>query len=369
MPDSGSTSSIPPAAAAAGDPSGGTSDVGLASVSQSRWRRIASSSASALIVVIIIFVVLGATQNDRFLDQQTWINILRNAVFLIIVGAGSTFVLIGGGLDLSIGSVFAAGAVSAAWAADAGWAVPLAFGFGISTGVAVGLVNGTLVNFVSIPPIIVTLGTLFAVRSLVVTLSGGNPIGPLPDEFTAVGQGEFLGLPLLIIIAAVVAILMDILLERTNFGWTVRAVGGNRDGARRVGINVVKVSIATYVLGGALAAFAGVLMASRLSSGPPSLGGGFELEVIAAVVIGGTSISGSIGSIRGTVIGAVLLSILTTGLILLKVDSTLQNLFVGAVVILAAGLDQVRKKRMFRKSTLGPDDDDAPTTGEPDAHR
>jgi len=362
MPDSGTTSSSSPAATA-DNTNDDASDVNLASVTQSRWRRIASSSASALILVIVIFVLLGATQNERFLDQQTWINILRNAVFLIIVGAGSTFVMIGGGLDLSIGSVFAAGAVSAAWAADAGWAVPLVFAFGISTGVAVGLVNGALVNYVSIPPIIVTLGMLFAVRSLVVTLSGGNPIGPLPDEFTAVGQGELLGLPLLIIIAAVVAILMDILLERTNFGWTVRAVGGNRDGARRVGINVVRVSIATYVLGGALAAFAGVLMASRLSSGPPSLGGGFELEVIAAVVIGGTSISGSIGSIRGTVVGAILLSVLTTGLILLKVDSTLQNLFVGGVVIVAAGIDQIRKKRMFRQSVAGVAADDAPRTG------
>ncbi len=338
-------------------------DVDLASVTQSRWRRIASSSASALILVIIVFVLLGATQNEHFLDQQTWTNILRNAVFLVIVGAGSTIVMIGGGLDLSIGSVFAAGAVSAAWAAEAGWAVPVVFMFGISTGIAVGLLNGVLVNYASIPPIIVTLGTLFAVRSLVVTLSGGNPIGPLPDEFTAVGQGEFMGLPLLIIIAAIVAILMDILLERTNFGWTVRAVGGNREGARRVGINVVRVSLATYVLGGALAAFAGVLMASRLSSGPPSLGGGFELEVIAAVVIGGTSISGSIGSIRGTVIGAILLSVLTTGLILLRVDSTLQNLFVGGVVIVAAGIDQVRKKRMFRQSVAGVAADDSPRTG------
>ena len=122
-------------------------------------------------------------------------------------------------------------------------------------------------------------------------------------------------------------------------------------------------SITTYILGGALAAFAGVLMASRLSSGPPSLGGGFELEVIAAVVIGGTSISGSIGTIRGTVIGAILLSVLTTGLILLRVDSTLQNLFVGGVVIVAAGIDQVRKKRMFRQSVAGVAADDAPRNG------
>ena len=149
MPDSGTTSSSSPAA----DTNGGATDVNLASVEQSRWRRIASSSASALILVIVVFVLLGATQNDRFLDQQTWINILRNAVFLIIVGAGSTIVMIGGGLDLSIGSVFAAGAVSAAWAADAGWAVPLVFAFGISTGIAIGLLNGALVNYVSIPPI------------------------------------------------------------------------------------------------------------------------------------------------------------------------------------------------------------------------
>ena len=341
----------------------GDAEVDLASLSQSRRRRIAGSTAGGLILVIVLFVVLGATQNERFLDELTWTNILRNAVFLVIVGAGSTIVMVGGGLDLSIGSVFAAGAVGAAWAADAGWMVPAVFIFGISIGIAVGLLNGALVNYLDVSPIIVTLGTLFAVRSLVVTLSGGNPIGPLPDGFTDIGQGEVFGIPLLIIIAAIVAVLMDILLERTKMGWTIRAVGGNREGSRRFGIKVRRVSTATYMLGGGLAAFAGVLMASRLSSGSPSLGGGFELEVIAAVVIGGTSIGGSIGTIRGTVMGAILLSVLTTGLILLRVDSTLQNLFVGAVVILAAALDQVRKKRMFRQSLAGGADDDTPPSG------
>lgn len=348
------------------DAVGGATDVAevdLASVSQSPWRRILGSTASGLIVVIVLFVVLGATQNERFLDQQTWTNILRNAVFLIIVGTGSTVVMVGGGLDLSIGSVFAAGAVSAAWAADAGWIVPAVFLFGISVGIVVGLLNGALVNYLDISPIIVTLGTLFAVRSLVVALSGGNPIGPLPDAFTDIGQGEVFGIPLLIIIAAIVAILMDILLEKTKIGWTIRAVGGNREGSRRFGINVRRVSTATYMLGGGLAAFAGVLMASRLSSGSPSFGAGFELQVIAAVVIGGTSIGGSIGTIRGTVMGAILLSVLTTGLILLRVDPTLQNLFVGAVVILAAALDQVRKRRMFRQSVAGVAADDAPPPG------
>jgi len=333
----------------AGTPATG---VGLATTQVSVRRRLLSSPATALALVIVVFVVFGATQTDRFLDGATWINILRNAVFLVIVGVFTTLVLISGGLDLSVGSVFVAGAVGAAAAADAGLPVLLSIALGTATGIVVGLLNGVLINYAGIPSIIVTLGTYFSVRSIVVALTSGNSIGPLPDEFTAIGQGDVLGIPNLIFFAIGIAILGHVLLQYANLGWSIRAIGGNRDASGRFGIRVRAVSTLVYVLSGASAAFAGVLMASRLSSGPPSLGAGFELQVIAAAIIGGTSLSGSIGSIPGTVLGALLLSVLSTGLVLLRVDPSLQNFAIGAILILAAGVDQFRKGRMFRRAAL-----------------
>ena len=404
----------------AGTPATG---VGLATTQVSVRRRLLSSPATALALVIVVFVVFGATQTDRFLDGATWINILRNAVFLVIVGVFTTLVLISGGLDLSVGSVFVAGAVGAAAAADAGLPVLLSIALGTATGIVVGLLNGVLINYAGIPSIIVTLGTYFSVRSIVVALTSGNSIGPLPDEFTAIGQGDVLGIPnliffaigiavgllngilinyarissiivtlgtlfavrsivvaitqgnsigplpkeftaigqgelfgipYLIFYAIIIALLGHVLLQYANLGWSIRAIGGNSDASSRFGIPVRAISTLVYTLSGASAAFAGVLMASRLSSGPPSLGSGFELQVIAAAIIGGTSLSGSIGSIPGTVLGALLLSILSTGLVLLKVDPSLQNFAVGAILILAAGIDQFRKGRMFRRTTTAP---------------
>jgi len=328
--------------------------VGLATTQISLRRRVLASPATVLALVIVAFVVFGATQTDRFLDALTWINILRNAVFLVIVGVGTTLVLISGGLDLSIGSVFVAGAVSAAAAANAGFPVPVTVLLGTAVGIAVGLLNGILINYARISSIIVTLGTLFAVRSIVVAITQGNSIGPLPKEFTAIGQGELFGIPYLIFYAIIIALLGHVLLQYANLGWSIRAIGGNSDASSRFGIPVRAISTLVYTLSGASAAFAGVLMASRLSSGPPSLGSGFELQVIAAAIIGGTSLSGSIGSIPGTVLGALLLSILSTGLVLLKVDPSLQNFAVGAILILAAGIDQFRKGRMFRRTTTAP---------------
>ncbi len=313
-------------------------------------RRLLSSPEVAVAFIVLIFVAYGMTQSSQFVNPDTWINILRNAVFIAIVGCGTTYVLIAGGLDLSIGSVFMAGAVGAAAVAQAGHPPVMAIAAGVLIGIIVGLINGVLVNYAQISAIIVTLGTLFAVRALAVTATGGSPIGPLPDSFTVIGQGSLFGIPYLIYYAVAVIAVAHIVLQFTSFGWNVRALGGNALAARSMGINTRRLSTSVYIIGGALAGLAGVLMASRLGSGPPSLGGAFELQVIAAAIIGGTSIYGSIGSIPGTALGALLLSVLTTGLVILKVDPAMQNFAVGVVIILAAGLDRVRKTQMFKTS-------------------
>lgn len=325
-------------------------DVQLASTSQSMMVRFLLSPSLALGLVIAIFVLFGLTQSDQFANMQTWINILRNGSFIAITACFMTLVLVSGGLDLSVGSVLAAGAMTTGALTFNGYPIAIGLIAGVAVGAVVGLINGVIINYAGINAIIVTLGTLFAVRSLVVYVSGGNPIGPLPDSFVELVAGQLFGIPYIIYYAAAVAVLAYLILHTSTFGWAVRALGGNRDAARGVGIPARRVSTIVYVLCGASAALTGALLAGRLGASSPELGSGFELQVIAAAIIGGTSISGAIGTIPGTILGALLLSVLGTGLVLLKVDPTLQDFFIGVVLVAAAGLDQFRRRQMFKTS-------------------
>ena len=333
---------------------GGSDHVPDAAVERSSTRgaslilRIVMSPQFAIVVVIVAFVVFGATQSDQFLKTGTWVNILRNAVFIAIVASFTTFVFVSGGLDLSVGSLFLVGAMASAGLVYAGWPVAPAVVAGSGAGALAGLINGLLINYASIPAFITTLGMLYAARSLVVYLTGGQPIAPLPDAFSAIARTELLGIPLLLFYAAAVVIIAQVILQTTTFGGTVRAVGGNREAASNAGINVRAVSTVVYVLSGLSAAFAGVLMSARLGSGQPSVGVGFELQVISAVIIGGTSLFGGIGSVLGSLLGSLVLSILTTGLILLHIDPVLQDFVIGVIIVAAVGIDQVRRRRMYR---------------------
>jgi ribose/xylose/arabinose/galactoside ABC-type transport system permease subunit len=317
-------------------------------IGQSFFKRLIMSPQFLVLVVIMIFVGYGATRSSQFVEPSTWINILRNAVFILVIANLTTFVFVSGGLDLSVGSLFAVGAMTSAWIAYGGHSVALSFAGGFLVAAACGLVNGFLINYANIPAFITTLGMLYAARSLITFSTSGNPIGPLPDNFSKWGQMDLFGLPILILYAAVISVAAHFLLEKTTFGWSVRAVGGNREAAKNAGINVQKVSTIVYMLSGLSAGVAGALMAARLNSGQPSLGTGFELQIISAVIIGGTSLFGGIGSIPGTVLGSLVLSILTTGLILLRINPVLQNFVVGVIIVVAVGLDQLRRSNMFR---------------------
>ncbi len=311
-------------------------------------QRILVSPQFLLVATIVVFSAFVALQSPQYLSVLNWTNILRNAVFIFIVGAFSTYVLVSAGLDLSVGSVFVVGALAVANLLFAGVPIWLAIIVAVAFGVAAGLVNGVLVNYVQIPSFIVTLGMLYVARGLATFVTGGRPIAPLPDEFNAIGQGDIFGVPLLIVYAVVIGVVAHVILESTPFGLALRAIGGNREAARVAGINVRRISVAVYVLSGASAAFAGMLMSARLGSGQPSVGTGFELQVISAVIIGGTSMFGGIGSVSGTALGALVLSILANGLILLRIDPTLQNVMVGCIIVAAVAIDQFRRSRMFR---------------------
>jgi ribose transport system permease protein len=313
-------------------------------------RRIALSPSLAVALTIGLFVLYGLTQTSSFANGQVWINLIQDASFTAIVASFVAILMIGGGLDLSVGSVFSAGAMVSAALAFHGQSPVVAFAGGILVGAGVGLINGGIVNYFSIPPIIATLGTLFGVSSLVDHFSQAQPIGPLPNSFTDIGQHDLFGLPYIIYVAIIVATIAYLLLHSTTLGWSIRALGANREAARRSGIRVRALSISLYVCSGSAAALAGVLESARLGAGTPNVGNGLELTVIAAAIIGGTSIAGGLGTIPGAVLGSLLLSILATGLILLHVDPTLEELATGVVLVVAAGLDQLRRRQMFRAS-------------------
>lgn len=333
-----------------GAPGASVMDVDLADLDVSVLRRLVMSPSFALSVAIGVFVLFGLTQSAQFANLQSWINILRDATLIAMPAAFACIVLVNGGLDLSVGSVLVAGAMTAAAVASAGLGPGTAFLVGTVVGAGIGLINGFFVNFAKIPPIIVTLGSLFAVRAGVVASTEGNPIGPLPDDFTFWGQGEILGIPMVILVGLVVIVIAHLVLSQTNYGWSIRAIGGNLNASRSAGIAVRKISISVYVLSGASAAFTGAVLAARLGSGSPTFGQGYELQVIAAAVIGGTSIYGAIGTVPGAVLGALLLSVLSNGLVLLKIDPTWQNFVIGLVLVAAAGLDVFRRGQMFRVS-------------------
>jgi ribose/xylose/arabinose/galactoside ABC-type transport system permease subunit len=310
--------------------------------------RVLTSPQFLIGVVMVAFIAYVSTQTVAFADWGTWINIFRNAVFILIPGCFTTFVLVSGGLDLSVGSVFVVGAMTVALFLEKGTSIPVAIVLAVAFGGAAGLVNGLLVNYVRIPAFIATLGMLYVARGLMTFATKGRPIAPLPDSFGLIGQGDFFTVPYLVIYAVIIAAIAHIALEYTPFGSSVRAVGGNREAAKNAGIEVRRVSVAVYILSGLSAALAGVLISARLGSGQPSVGVGLELQVISAVIIGGTSLFGGIGSIGGTALGAFVLSALTYGLILLRVDPVLENVLIGTIIIVAVALDQFRRARMFR---------------------
>jgi ribose/xylose/arabinose/galactoside ABC-type transport system permease subunit len=311
--------------------------------------RILRNPQTSLFLAIVIFGLIVATKSSFFLTERNILNVLRDGAFVFIVAVTATFVLVGGGLDLSVGSLFALGSIVTADLLVHGTSVPIAVVIGIAGGGLVGLVNSFVIVYCRIPPLIATLGMLYVGRGVVNVITGGNPLAPLPDSFVSIASNNLLGVPLVVVYAAVIGLVGHVVLERTRFGYDVRAVGGNRDAARACGVKVDRVTIVLYVISGASATFAGLLMASRLASGQPSVGDAMELQVISAAIIGGTSLFGGLGSVRGTLLGALMIAVLGNGLVLMSVNPLWQNIVIGVVLVLAVGLDQLRRASMWRR--------------------
>jgi ribose/xylose/arabinose/galactoside ABC-type transport system permease subunit len=312
--------------------------------------RLVQAPEISLVVAIVLFGLVVQSQNDQFLRYENLILVVKAAVPVFIVAATMTFVLIGGGIDLSVGSVAALGGIVTAMALTSGVPFPLAILGGLLACGVVGLTNGLLVARAGIPSLIVTLGALYAVRSLILVITNARQYFPLPDDFNTIGQEDFGVVPNLVVYAVIFGIVAHVMLEHSTYGYRVRAVGGNPAAARAAGINVTRFRISLYVVSALGAGFAGILATSRLGVGDPVLYQGFELLVISSVIVGGTSLFGAIGSIPGTALGVLLLALVNNGLLLMRVTPYLQGLVLGTVVVGAVALDSFRRKRVWRIS-------------------
>ncbi|MBD2560196.1 MULTISPECIES: ABC transporter permease subunit [Nostoc] len=299
---------------------------------------------AGILPILVIICILFAFLSPNFLTGGNIINILRQASINIVLATGMTFVILTGGIDLSVGSILAVSAVVAllvsllpalSWAA-----VPAA----LLAGLLLGLLNGALITFLDVPPFIVTLGSLTALRGVAFLIARGTTLINRDINFAWVGNTYVGPLPWLVIIALLAVIASWFVLRQTVLGVQIYAVGGNERAARLTGIKVNRVLLFVYGISGLLAGLAGIMSASRLYSASGILGQGYELDAIAAVILGGTSFTGGIGTIGGTLLGALIIAILNNGLTLLNLSYFWQLVVKGLVIILAVMIDRLRRR-------------------------
>ncbi|WP_018247411.1 ABC transporter permease [Orenia marismortui] len=298
-------------------------------------------SAIGLIGLIIVMSFLS----EYFLTVHNLMNVTRQVSINAVLALGMTFVILTGGIDLSVGSVLALSSVITAGLMSSGMNIALVLIVGIGVGTLLGLLNGILVAKGKMQPFIVTLGMMTIARGLTLIYSNGRPISGFDKAFRFLGTGHLLGVPVPVIIMFALLAVSYVVLKKTPFGRYVYAIGGNEKATELSGINTDKIKIGVYAISGFLASVSGIILASRLNSAQPTAGTGYELDAIAAVVLGGTSLAGGQGGIVGTIIGALIIGILNNGLNLLNVSSFYQLVAKGAVILIAIFLDTRSQKR------------------------
>ncbi|NLP10469.1 ABC transporter permease [bacterium] len=305
-----------------------------------------SQNLILLLILVSVSLVLSLS-SQNFSSGYNVLNILRQVSLTVISASVVTLVMISGGLDLSIGGVLALAGVITARLSVVGLPLPFAFLAGILVGVVSGALNGSLIISTGIPPVIATLGTMYISRGLAYILSSGSAVvNGLPDSFGVVGETHLGPLPLLVVIMTVVIVICHFLLTKTVFGRHIYAIGGNLQAANLAGIPVKRIKLLLYTLSGTTAGISGVLLASRLSSGDPNVGIGFEFDVIVAIVLGGTSLAGGEGTLSGTLLGALILAVFANGMNLLGIGSFYQYVVQGAILVLAVILDLTLRKKI-----------------------
>jgi inositol transport system permease protein len=307
-----------------------------------------------IVLILLAMLVAFSLLSEGFFTTRNIFNIIRQISFMGLIAIGVTMVILTGGIDLGSGSVLALAAVLATSLAQlpesatlkyAGLSVPIGVPVLVALliGALTGWVNGALIARFRIPPFIATLGMMTVARGFALIYSN-KPLSQLTPEYNFIGQGAIAGVPFPVIVLLVVAVLTHIMLNNTRFGRYIYALGGNEQAARISGVNIDRVKIGVYTLAGLLSGLAGLVVSSRVGSGQPGQGVGIELDAIAAAVIGGTSLSGGIGTIWGTIVGALIIGVLDNGLILLNVDQYWITIVKGTIIVVAVIIDQ-RKNR------------------------
>ena len=305
--------------------------------------------ALGMLPVLVLLCIGFALLNENFGTLQNLSIVTQQASINMVLGAGMTFVILTGGIDLSVGSILAASAVTAMLISKWPELGMLGVFAGMACGLMFGLINGSMVAFMRLPPFIVTLGTLTAVRGIARLLGNDTTVFNPDLSFAFIGNGSVLGVPWLVIIGFAVIALSWFILRRTVLGLYIYSVGGNPEAARLSGIKVWAVLLIVYAFSGLLSGLGGVMSASRLfAANGLQLGQSYELDAIAAVILGGTSFVGGVGSILGTLIGALIIAVLTNGLILTGVSDIWQYIIKGLVIIGAVALDSYRRKGAAR---------------------
>jgi ribose transport system permease protein len=300
--------------------------------------------AGGLIVLLILFGAL-TLGSDEFLTGDNLANLARQVAVFGIIAVGQLLIILTAGIDLSVGSVLGLTGCITAELLVHGWGIVPAILVGMAAGAAIGVFNGTMVAYGKLPPFIVTLGMLGIARGAVLVLTDASTVQPLPDAFGNIANGNFLGLPNLLWMFAVVVVVASFVLRRTVFGRYIYAVGSNPESARLAGVPVNRVLVAVYMIGGLLAAVGGVLFTSRLNAGIPTAGTGYELNAIAACVIGGASLFGAKGGAFGAAAGALIVGTLNNGGNLLAVNAFYLQIIIGALILAAVAFDQWQSKR------------------------
>ena len=315
----------------------------------------------APLIFLVVLMAVFATLQPRFLSTINLLNVLRQISISGLLAIGMTFVILTAGIDLSVGSLLALCGIAAAivskgsavgnfgsLASGGGHGWGLALLVAVALGVVCGFLQGTAITRAKVPPFVVTLGGMSAFRGATLLLANGGPISGFDENFTFWGQGRVGIVPTPVIIFIAFAVLAHLVLRYTRFGRQVYAVGGNAEAARLSGLKVPRILLSVYVLMGFFSGLAGFVLAARLNSAEAVAGIGYELTVIASVVIGGTSLFGGIGTIFGTVVGAVLIGVLLNGLVLLNVSSYIQQIVIGLIIVLAVAFDTYAKSRRRR---------------------
>jgi ribose transport system permease protein len=309
------------------------------------------------LLALALLVLALALATDKFLTVDNSLNVLRQICANLCLSIGMTIIILSGGIDLSVGAVLAFAGAVAAGLLKSGFAIPGTDVFvevtvsgailaGLLVGTALGWFNGFVITRFKLPPFVATLGMLSIARGLTMLWTGGFPITRLGDSFDFMGSGHLFGLPVPVLISTALVVVFIVLMKRTRFGRNIYAVGGNERAATLSGLNVNRIKLVVYMLGGALAGVAGLLVTARLDSATPNAGLGYELDSIAAVVIGGTSLNGGRGTIMGTVLGCLIIGVLNNGLVLLEVSPFWQQVIKGLVILVAVAVDKMGAKKL-----------------------